>query len=67
MTPDRCRADRRRRQAWSRALLEQLDPSLTGAGQRTARWNQLTRVDGTWRVDGYDLKPYEPRPAPAIS
>jgi hypothetical protein len=26
-----------------------------------------TRVDGTWRVDGYDLKPYEPRPTPAIS
>lgn len=53
--------------AVNRALLEQLDPSLIGFGQRTACWNQLTRVDGTWRVDGYDLKPYEPRPTPAIS
>jgi broad specificity phosphatase PhoE len=53
--------------AVNRALLEQLDPSLIGFGQGTACWNQLTRVDGTWRVDGYDLKPYEPRPTPAIS
>ena len=41
-----------------------LAPSLIGVGQRTACWNQLTRVDGTWRVDGYGLKPYEPRPVP---
>jgi broad specificity phosphatase PhoE/predicted GNAT family acetyltransferase len=53
--------------AVNRALLEQLDPSLIGFGQRTACWNQLTRVDGTWRVDGYDLRPHEPRPTPAIS
>ncbi len=43
--------------AVNRALLEQLDPTLTDIGQRTACWNQLSRVDGAWRVDGYDLKP----------
>lgn len=53
--------------AVNRALLEQLDPSLTDIGQRTACWNQLSCVDGAWRVDGYDLKPDQPRrPAPAI-
>jgi len=52
--------------AVNRALLEQLDPSLTDIGQRTACWNELKRVDGTWRVDGYDLKPDQPHPTPAI-
>lgn len=52
--------------AVNRALLEQLDPSLTDLGQGTACWNQLSRVDGAWRVDGYDLKPDRPRPTPAI-
>jgi probable phosphoglycerate mutase len=46
--------------AVNRALLAQLDPSLTDIGQRTACWNQLSRVDGAWRVDGYDLKPGQP-------
>ena len=50
--------------AVNRALLEQLDPSLSDIGQRTACWNQLSRVDGAWRVDGYDLKPDQPRPKP---
>jgi len=52
--------------AVNRALLEQLDPSLTDIGQRTACWNELNRIDGTWRVDGYDLKPDQPHPTPAI-
>jgi probable phosphoglycerate mutase len=43
--------------AFNRALLAQLDPTLTDIGQRTGCWNQLSLVDGTWRVDGYDLKP----------
>lgn len=43
--------------AVNRALLAALDPSLTGIGQRTACWNQLTLVDGRWRVDLYDQKP----------
>ena len=43
--------------AVNRALLAQLDPSLTDIGQRTACWNELIRVDGAWRVEGYDLKP----------
>jgi broad specificity phosphatase PhoE/predicted GNAT family acetyltransferase len=52
--------------AVNRALLEQLDPSLTDIEQRTACWNQLSYVDGAWRVDGYDLKPDQTRPTPAI-
>ena len=54
--------------AVNRALLEQLGPSLADVGQRTACWNELSRVDGTWRVDGCDLKPDQPRrpmPPPA--
>lgn len=43
--------------AFNRALLAQIDPALSGVGQRTACWNQLSRVDGAWRVDAYDLKP----------
>jgi probable phosphoglycerate mutase len=41
--------------AFNCALLRQLDPSLGHIGQRTACWNQLSLVDGTWRVDAYDL------------
>lgn len=41
--------------AFNRALLGQLDPSLSDVEQRTACWNQLSRVDGQWRVDAYDL------------
>jgi broad specificity phosphatase PhoE len=41
--------------AFNRALLGQLDPALTDVGQRTACWNELTRCDGVWRVDAYDL------------
>lgn len=40
--------------AFNRALLKELDPSLKRIGQRTACWNQLSLVDGTWRVDTYD-------------
>ncbi len=40
--------------AFNQALLEQLDPSLVRVRQRTACWNQLSLVDGTWRVDAYD-------------
>lgn len=43
--------------AFNRALLAQLDPSLDRIGQRTACWNQLSLVDGAWRVDAYDCKP----------
>lgn len=41
--------------AFNQALLKQLDPSLDHVRQRTACWNQLSLVDGTWRVDAYDL------------
>jgi len=40
--------------AFNRALLGELDPALTDVRQRTACWNQLSLVDGTWRVDAYD-------------
>ncbi|MGF2946976.1 histidine phosphatase family protein [Mycobacterium sp. Lab-001] len=40
--------------AFNQTLLEQLDPSLGRVRQRTACWNQLSLVDGTWRVDAYD-------------
>ena len=43
--------------AVNRALLAALDAGLTDVGQRTGCWNQLSRVDGTWRVDLYDQKP----------
>jgi broad specificity phosphatase PhoE len=43
--------------AFNCALLTQIDPSLTDIGQRTACWNQLSLIDGAWRVDGYDIKP----------
>jgi broad specificity phosphatase PhoE len=41
--------------AFNRALLGQLDPELTDVGQRTACWNQLSWLDGVWRVDAYNL------------
>lgn len=41
--------------AFNRALLGQLDPALSDVRQRTACWNELTRSDGAWRVDAYDL------------
>jgi len=40
--------------AFNQTLLEQLDPSLVRVRQRTACWNQLSLVDGRWRVDAYD-------------
>ncbi|WP_163759995.1 histidine phosphatase family protein [Mycobacterium botniense] len=43
--------------AFNRALLARLDPSLSHVGQRTACWNQLSLIDGVWRVDAYDRKP----------
>jgi broad specificity phosphatase PhoE len=36
-------------------LLAKLDPSLHDIGQRTACWNQLSLVDGVWRVDAHDI------------
>jgi broad specificity phosphatase PhoE len=41
--------------AFNRALLGQLDRALSDVRQRTACWNQLSLVDGLWRVDAYDL------------
>lgn len=43
--------------AINRPLLRAFDPSLGEVGQRTACWNQLSLVDGSWRVDSYDQKP----------
>ena len=43
--------------AFNTALLRTLDPALDGVTQRTACYNQLTRVGGRWRVDFYDCKP----------
>jgi broad specificity phosphatase PhoE len=43
--------------AVNRVLLAALDERLADVGQRTACWNQLSRVDGTWRVDLIDQKP----------
>lgn len=43
--------------AFNTTLLEQLDPSLNHIGQRTACFNQLSLVDGIWRVDFYDVVP----------
>ncbi|MEB4211208.1 histidine phosphatase family protein [Mycobacterium sp. 94-17] len=41
--------------AFNTALLGQIDPSLNHIGQRTACWNQLSLVAGSWRVDSYDV------------
>ncbi|MCF6390362.1 histidine phosphatase family protein [Mycobacterium sp. MBM] len=43
--------------AVNRALLAAVDTRLTDVGQRTACWNQLSRLAGVWRVDLYDQKP----------
>lgn len=43
--------------AFNTTLLAQLDPSLDHIGQRTACFNQLSLVDGIWRVDLYDVVP----------
>jgi broad specificity phosphatase PhoE len=43
--------------AFNTALLHTLDPALAGIGQRTGCYNELSRVDGRWRVDFYDRKP----------
>jgi broad specificity phosphatase PhoE len=43
--------------AFNTALLHALDASLASIGQRTACYNQLSRVDGRWRVDFHDRKP----------
>lgn len=40
--------------AFNRALLGRLDPTLTEVAQDTACWNQLSLVDGAWRVDAYN-------------
>lgn len=40
--------------AFNCALLAQLDSSLEHISQQTACWNQLSLIDGTWRVDAYD-------------
>ena len=37
--------------AVNQALLRQLDPSLGQISQDTACWNQLSLVDGAWRVE----------------
>jgi broad specificity phosphatase PhoE len=42
--------------AFNQALLKQLDPSLQQVRQRNACWNQLSLIDGIWRVDAYDQK-----------
>ena len=43
--------------AFNRALIADIDPTLTDVEQRTACWNQLSLVDGLWRVDAYNQKP----------
>lgn len=40
--------------AFNQALLGQLDPALDRVSQHTACWNQLSLIDGTWRVDAYN-------------
>jgi probable phosphoglycerate mutase len=37
--------------AFNQALLKQLDPSLGQVSQDTACWNQLSLIDGNWRVE----------------
>jgi probable phosphoglycerate mutase len=41
--------------AFNRALLGQLDTALADVDQRTACWNELSRVGERWRVDAFDL------------
>lgn len=40
--------------AFNGATLAQRDPALDHVRQRTACWNQLSLIDGVWRVDSYD-------------
>lgn len=41
---------------FNRALLGQIDPSLSHVRQRTACCNELSHGNGTWQVDRYDIK-----------
>jgi len=41
--------------AFNQALLGQLDPSMGPISQDTACWNQLSLVNGSWRVDACNL------------
>lgn len=41
--------------AFNTILLAQLDPRVDPISQRTGCWNQLSLVDGIWRVDAYDV------------
>jgi len=43
--------------AINRALLADLDPTLTGLAQPTGCWNKLVHSDGAWHVELYDQKP----------
>jgi broad specificity phosphatase PhoE len=43
--------------AFNTALLRMLDPALEGIDQRTACYNQISRIGAGWRVDFYDRKP----------
>jgi broad specificity phosphatase PhoE len=43
--------------AFNTTLLRTLDPGLDSIRQRTACYNQLSRVGGRWQVDFYDRKP----------
>lgn len=43
--------------AFNTGLLHTLDPGLEHIGQRTACYNQLSRIERRWRVDFYDRKP----------
>jgi len=44
------------RDTFNRALLGQIDPSLSHFRQRTACCRKLSCVNGTWQVDRYDIK-----------
>lgn len=41
--------------AFNRALLGYLDSELVDVEQHTACWNELSRVDGHWHVDAFNL------------
>jgi broad specificity phosphatase PhoE len=41
--------------AFNRALLGHIDSALADVPQRTACWNELSRIGDQWRVDAYDL------------
>lgn len=42
--------------AFNQALIRELDPTLGKVHQDTACWDQLSLVDGVWRVDSYNNK-----------